>query len=79
MTQLHPGGKHLPSLGRAQEEIEDLTSCLHLSGPVSRHQMLWELLQENGQCVGGGATEPNPSPFGGQSCPSLYLGFQVEG
>lgn len=37
MTQLHPGGKHLPSLGRAQEEIEDLTSCLHLSGPVSSH------------------------------------------
>lgn len=25
------------------------------------------------------ATEPIPSPFGGQNCPSLFLGFRVEG
>lgn len=25
------------------------------------------------------ATEPIPSPFVGQSCPSLFLGFRVEG
>ena len=78
MTQLHPGGKHLPPLGIAEEENEDLTSCLRLSGPVSCHQMLRELLQERGQWAGGEATEPNPSPFEGKNCPSLYLGFQVE-